>query len=409
MLKVQYLKTENLRPWPENPRKNDHAVEVVAKSIKAFGFNVPIVCDHNFVIVAGHTRWKAAKSLSLAEVPVVVVELSDPQRRAFSVADNKTAEIADWDFPGLRQILKGLESDEVSLDAIGFSNEELRRILDDDDAKENIPAIAEKTEIRFGDRFELGSHRLICGDSREPSSIHLGVDERPVDHIFGGPPYFNQREYAQWSSYDEYLTDMQKIIVNCFDNLKDGGVVTWNIANGVETDHNHVAHHASMFEDAGFRFLDTIVWVKPHANYSVPRNLHIQRNHLYYPALRWEALLVYQKPGPLTRMTDQSARYMADHHSDVWEVAPVTKQQESYGHPAVCPVELPYRSILAYAGPKSARILEPFGGSGTTLIAAEMAGRSAILVERKPEYCDVILRRWQKFTGMPTRRIETRT
>ena len=114
-----------LRPWEDNPRLNDHAVAAVAKSISTFGFNVPILCDQNSTIIAGHTRWKAAKKLGMQHVPVIVLRMSDSQRRAFSVADNKTAQLADWDIPRLTDVLEGLRSEEVDLNSLGFLGSEL--------------------------------------------------------------------------------------------------------------------------------------------------------------------------------------------------------------------------------------------------------------------------------------------
>jgi ParB/RepB/Spo0J family partition protein len=109
MLQVREVEISELKPWEQNPRLNDHAVEAVARSIRSFGFNVPILCDHNLTIVAGHTRWKAAHMIDMKGVPVIILELTDAQRRAFALADNKTAEIADWDMPKLRTVLEELQ------------------------------------------------------------------------------------------------------------------------------------------------------------------------------------------------------------------------------------------------------------------------------------------------------------
>ena len=225
-----------------------------------------------------------------------------------------------------------------------------------------------------------------------------------VDHVFGGPPYFNQREYAHWDTYAAYLDDMRTITDHCHSILRDGGVIVRNIANGCSTHHDHASHHSRLLEEVGFHYLDTIIWVKTGANYAIPRNFHILRNHCYYPALQWEALLVFQKPGPMPKMTRDGAKYMSHCHTDVWEVPTVTNQLDNYGHPAVCPVEIPYRSIQAYTG-RGACVFEPFAGSGTTLIAAEKAGRKAFLVERMPLYCDMIVRRWETLTGEKATRI----
>ncbi len=219
-----------------------------------------------------------------------------------------------------------------------------------------------------------------------------------MDHVFGGPPYFNQRAYSHWDEYLVYLEDMRKIIQNCHDILKAGGVCVWNIANGCSTHHDHISHHSRLFEENSFQYLDTIIWKKTGANYAIPRNFHILRNSCYYPALEWEALLVYQKLGDMPKMTRDGREYMSKYHTDVWEIAAVTNQMEQFGHPAVCPVEIPYRSIQAYTG-SAASVFEPFGGSGTTLIAAEKAARKAYLMELNPAYCDVIVKRWETLTG----------
>ena len=167
---------------------------------------------------------------------------------------------------------------------------------------------------------------------------------------------------------------------------------------GAALTNGHVSHHSRLFEESGFRYLDAIIWKKTGANYAVPRNFHILRNGYYYPALGWEALLVYQKPGQMPKMTREGQIYMSKFHTDVWEIPAITNQMERYGHPAVCPVEIPYRSIQAYTGSGDS-IFEPFGGSGTTLIAAEKASRSAYAMERNPAYCDVIVKRWETLTG----------
>ena len=129
MLKIQQMEPSMLDPWEDNPRINDEAVDAVAKSIKSFGFNVPILCDQQFTIIAGHTRWKAAKKIGMKSVPVIMLELSEAQRDAFAVADNKTGEIADWDYPRLRKILEKLKCKKIDLPSLGYSQGELQALL----------------------------------------------------------------------------------------------------------------------------------------------------------------------------------------------------------------------------------------------------------------------------------------
>lgn len=400
MLKVQEIEPGNLHPWEGNPRVNEHAVDAVAESIRSFGFNVPILCDQNLTIIAGHTRWKAAQKLGAEKVPVIVVEMTDAKRRAFAIADNKTAEIADWDFPKLKEVLEELRSEDVDIKSLGFSDEEIRRLILYENDNENIVPEVDNMSVvtQLGDIYVLGNHRLLCSDSRDKDSVMLLTEGRSIDHVFGGPPYFNQRAYSHWEEYQAYLKDMRKIIQNCRDILKDGAICVWNIANGCSTHHDHISHHSKLFEETGFRYLDTIIWKKTGANYAIPRNFHILRNSCYYPALEWEALLVYQKPGDMPKMTREGRDYMSRYHTDVWEIPAVTNQVEQFGHPAVCPVEIPYRSIQAYTGGNDS-IFEPFGGSGTTLIAAEKASRKAYVMELNPAYCDVIIKRWETLTS----------
>jgi DNA modification methylase len=401
MLTIKEIAVDMLKPWEHNPRVNDHAVDSVANSIETFGFNVPILCDQNHTIIAGHTRWKAAKKLALDKVPVITIEMSDARRKAFSVADNKTSEIADWDFIKLRDILKELKNEDFDMLSIGFSKDEMRRLILEQRANEDTaPQVSDQQRTRKGDIWKLGEHTLLCGDSRDLVSVNAITDNKQVDHIFAGPPYFNQREYAQWTNYKDYVADMRRIAINCKEILKDGGVVMWNIANDCSSNIDLTGHNSRILEESGFSYLDTIIWLKTGGNFGNPRNFHIRRNGRYYPAFQWEALLVYQKPGEMPKMSRDGKCYMLKHQTNVWEIPSVTNQVETYGHTAVCPVEIPYRSMLAYSG-EDALVFEPFGGSGTTLIAAEKAGRKAFLMEQHPAYCDIILARWEAYTSKP--------
>lgn len=399
MLTVQKVETSRLRPWAENPRLNDHAVDSVAKSIETFGFNVPILCDENMTIIAGHTRWKAAKRLGMPRVPVIVLGMSEKQRRAFSIADNRTAELADWDLPLLRDALEELRCEDVELPDIGFSDEDLRILLDSASWNEDaVPDVPHEAETQSGDLFQLGKHRLLCGDSTRADDIAVLIDGRGIDLVFASPPCFNQKLYAQWQKYEAYLADMRKVVHNSRRLLKDGAVAVWHVANDSSSNHDLTGHHSELLENSGLIYVDTIAWIKSRANYSTRRNTHIRRNRYYYPAFQWEALLVFRDPhGKMPKMTHEGARYMANYHTNVWQLSPMANQIALFGHPAVSPVELPYRAIQAYTG-SEALVFEPFGGSGTTLIAAEKAGRTAFLVERIPAYCDQVIKRWETMT-----------
>jgi DNA modification methylase len=399
MLKIKEVKIDKLQPWDKNPRVNDHAVEAVSKSIETFGFNVPIICDQNYTIIAGHTRWKAATKLEMHTVPVTQIEMTESMRKGFAIADNKTGEIADWDFSELRKIIREIVGDEIEISSLGFSDEDVRNLFPVDEIQENsLPQISGEIKSATGDLWTLDQHKLFCGDSRDFSSVRKGFQNDEIDLVYGGPPYWNLRQYSHWENFDDYLNDMSKVIENCFSHLKEGGIIVWNIGN-LSTEHiDLTAHHSLLLQNCGFQYLDTIAWTKSTANFSVMRNAHIARNKMYYPTFQWEALLVFQKPGKMPKMTAQGAKYMSNFQSNVWEIPSVPNRIKRFGHPDVCPVELPYRCIQAYTG-KNARVFEPFGGSGTTLIAAEKAGRQAFLVEQRPDYCDIIIKRWEDQTG----------
>jgi len=268
MLQIEEFSPLDLHPWEQNPRINDHAVDVVAKSIEAFGFNVPILCDQNMTIIAGHTRWKAATKLGLQKAPVIVLEMTDEQRKAFSVADNKTAEIADWDFPRLRDVLKELQSEDFDLHNLGFSDADLRRILlqaevDEDD----VPSVPAERQTCYGDLWALGPHRLLCGDARNSNDVNRLINGEKILHVFGGPPYFNLREYIQWDSFQGYMTDMHVIMKNCHDVMAEGAVIVWNIGNLSSQHLDLTSHHSLALEKVGFRYVDTIIWLKTGANF----------------------------------------------------------------------------------------------------------------------------------------------
>ena len=293
MLQVRQMRLADLKPWEDNPRANEEAVNAVSRSISTFGFNVPILCDQNQVIIAGHTRWKAAKQLALPTVPVIVLKMSDKERRAFSVADNKTAEIADWDLPKLKTVLAELDHAGINLDELGFSEEELRRYIAIEECDEDeIPlATARDSQTKPGELITLGAHQLLCGDSRYSDMVGTLTQGETIDHVFAGPPYFNQRGYAHWDRYEDYILDMKIVAGNCHDVLAEGGVLVWNIANESSSHHDHTSGHSALLAESGLRYLDTIIWAKRGANYASPRNCHIQRHRCYFPAHQWEALL----------------------------------------------------------------------------------------------------------------------
>ncbi|HPQ68170.1 MAG TPA: DNA modification methylase [bacterium] len=400
MLNVQEIDPAQLHVWEENPRINDHAVDAVAKSIKQFGFNVPILCDQNHMIVAGHTRWKAAQKLGLRTVPVIQLEMTEAQRKAFAVADNKTAELADWDWPKLRDVFAELQKEDVDLQDLGFSNEELNRILDPDFDENQISLINTSSKINIGDLFQLGQHRLICGDASEDNIWQQIIPNTAIDLIIASPPRFNNLGLGKWGNISEYLSDIERVVQNLGNKLSPGGIVHWNIGNPSNLNTNLAIKHANFFESVGLQYLEMLFLSRPYAAFSTKRNVQIQKNGYYYPAHQCNPIWVYQKRGKMPKMTREGKNYMSNFPTDFWEINYVANQMKKLGHPGVTPVELPYRAIQAYSS-KNSLIVDPFAGTGTTLIATEKAGQGRIanLIEINPVYCEIIIDRWQKYTG----------
>ena len=401
-MQVEMWSLDRIKPYENNPRINDDAVAPVVQSINEFGFRQPIVVDPDGVIIVGHTRWKAAKQMGLVHVPVIMIEMNDTQRRAFSIADNKTAELADWDMPRLHAILEDLRSEDLDLRHLGFTDADLRRILFDADPNEDdVPEIPKVARTKPGQMFALGEHRLICGDACDEATWKRLLQNRRIDVGISSPPRFNNLGMGCWTSYAGFCSDMGAAIECLVAHMRESGIVFWTSGNSGSIPSNFAGLYARLFESAGLEYLDTIAWVRPGANFRSKRVSHIRRDSTYYPARQWEPILVYRKPGGMmNKMLPEGRQYMLDHQTDVWEVASVNRPSDTLDHPTVAPVEIPYRALHSYSAGGDV-VVDPFAGSGTTLMAAEKAGagRTALLMEISPLFCDVIIQRWQGCTG----------
>lgn len=187
-------KLEELKPYENNPRKNDEAVEYVANSIKEFGFKVPIIIDKNGVIIAGHTRYKASQQLGLEKVPCIIADdLTEEQIKAFRLADNKVSEKAEWNFDLLEQEIAEIQNIDMSMfdfDLSSLDTEEEKEIIEDE-----VPEIPEEPKAKYGDIYQLGNHRLMCGDSTKEEDVIKLIKNEKIDMIFTDPPYRNEFRY----------------------------------------------------------------------------------------------------------------------------------------------------------------------------------------------------------------------
>ncbi len=390
--KIEQWPTAKLLPYARNARTHsDEQVAQIAASIAEFGFTNPILAGSDGIIVAGHGRLAAAQKLGLEIVPVVVLDhLTPTQRRALVIADNRIAENAGWDEAILRIELEALMGEGFDLDITGFDADALAELIAGDEPdnegqtdEDAVPEVSETPISRPGDVWIMGPHRLLCDDATVAESYDALLQGAPVDMVFTDPPY--NVNYA--NSAKDKMRGKDRAILN--DNLGDGfydfllAALTQMVANCrggiyVAMSSSELDVLQSAFRAAGGKWSTFIIWAK---NTFALGRADYQRQ--YEPIL-------YGWPEGAQR------HWCGDRdQGDVWQIK---KPQKNDLHPTMKPVELVERAIRNSSRPGNV-VLDPFGGSGTTLIAAEKSGRVARLIELDPKYVDVIVRRWENFTG----------
>ncbi len=394
---VEHWPLQRLIPYARNARTHDDGqVSQIAGSIAEFGFVNPILVGDDNVIIAGHGRLMAAQQLGLETVPVIVLRhLTEAQRRALVIADNKIAENAGWNAELLKLELGDLQDLGFDLDVIGFSDEELDELLGledesghtDDDA---VPEVEEEPVSKTGDLWLLGEHRLLCGDATRREELESLMAGDLADMAFTDPPY--NVDYG--NSAKDKLRGKNRRILN--DNLGADFHAFLEAALGnllaVTKGACYVAMSSSeldtlqrAFREAGGKWSTFIIWAKN--TFTLGRSDY-QR--------QYEPILYGWREG-------------ADHYwcgardqGDVWFF---NKPVKNDLHPTMKPVELVERAIRNSSKSRDI-VLDLFGGSGSTLIACEKTGRRARVMELDPKYVDVIIRRWQEYTGEQARRAE---
>ena len=389
---IERWSTDKLVPYARNARTHsEEQVAQIAASIVEFGFTNPILAGSDGVIVAGHGRLAAAQKLGLDTVPVVVLDhLTPTQRRALIIADNRIAENAGWDDAMLRIELQSLQEDGFNLDITGFDADALAEIMageettvDGNTDEDAVPELSETPISRLGDVWILGEHRLVCGDATQASSYGQLLAGERVQMIWSDLPY--NVNYA--NSAKDKLRGKHRPILN--DNLGEGFYDFVFDALSLMLPHCDGAVYIAMssseldtlqaaFRAAGGKWSTFIIWAKH--TFTLGR-ADYQR--------QYEPILYGWPEGG-------SRHWCGDRdQGDVWNIK---KPARNDLHPTMKPVELMERSIRNSSRPGDV-VLDCFGGSGSTLIAAEKAGRRCFMMELDPKYCDVIVRRWQEFSG----------
>ncbi len=429
-MKIEQREIATIQPYENNPRINEGAVEAVATSIREFGFRQPIVVDTDGVIICGHTRLLAAKSLDLAKVPVhVAKDLTPEQVKALRIADNKTAELAQWDMDLLPIELADLQGMDFDLEAMGFSPDELAKLfntdvndgLTDPDA---VPEPPDEAITQRGDLWILGDHRLLCGDSSLPEDLDRLLDGQPIHMANCDPPYnvsveprSNNAIAAGNSSFKQ--THHQKLDLarhpekanptskkmrakdrplendfvsdEAFDEMLNawfGNISRVLVPGGsfyIWGGYANLGNYPGPLKEAELYFSQGIVWDKQHP--VLTRKDYMGAFEICFYGWREGAGHKFYGPNNAT---------------DLWHLKKVNPQ--SMVHLTEKPVELATRAILNSSKP-GANVLDLFGGSGSTLIGCEQTGRKAFLMELDPPYCDVIVQRWAEFTGKDPVRI----
>jgi DNA modification methylase len=410
-LKVRYQNIDALKPYAGNARTHsDKQIVQIAASIGKFGFNNPVLVDADNRIVAGHGRVEAAKRLGLTNVPTIRLDhLSDAERRAYVIADNKLAELAGWDREILRiefQGLAGLDLD-FDLEITGFETAELDLLLDEggaaatEDAADEVPPVAPGSPVtRPGDLWLLGEHRLLCGDARSAEAYAQLMPGETARMIFTDPPYNVQidghvggsgkvkhREFAMASgemSRDEFTRFLTDVLGNMAAAGCDGSI------HFICMDWRHMTEVLAAGDAVYDELKNLIVWAKTNGGMGT-----------FYRS-RHELIFVFKK-GKAAHVNTFGLGETGRYRTNVWDYPGVNtfrsgRDDELAMHPTVKPVALVADAIKDVSR-RGHIVLDAFGGSGTTLIAAEKTGRKARLLELDPAYCDVICRRFEAYTG----------
>lgn len=396
-LKVEYRKVADLIPYARNARTHsDEQVSRIAGSIQEFGWTNPILVDGTNGILAGHGRLAAARKLGMSEVPVIeLAGLSKTQKRAYILADNKLALDAGWDDELLKVELEELKLEGVELDDIGFSSEELDDLLtvdDSDDSDEpDIPEPKPDPVSKRGDVWTLGVHRVMCGDSCSATDIPKLVGGGRVNLYLTDPPYnvaYEGKTKDALTIENDSMEDgaFRQFLVDAFSMadtvLEPGGV--FYIWHADSEGYNF----RGACRDVGWKVRECLIWNK---NAFVLGRQDYQWKH--------EPCLYGWKDGA-------SHEWYSDRSQTT--VIDCDRPMRNGEHPTMKPVEL-FRYLMENSSKKGDVVFDSFGGSGTTLVAAEETGRVAYLMELDPVYVDVIIKRWQEMTGLEAVRDDGKT
>jgi DNA modification methylase len=389
-LQIEYIDVERLIPYVNNPRNNKNAVDKVAGSIKEFGFKNPVIVDKDMVIVAGHTRLLAARKLGLKDVPIIRVEdLTPEQVKAFRIADNKVAEFAEWDAEMLAIEFEELRLADFDLELTGFDLDDINALSKEDNEIIEDEFDEEPPEVlitKRGDIWLLGNHRLHCGDSTSEEDVKRLMDGSLAKMVFTDPPWNvnygavkegNEQGYKPRTIMNDFMgtDDFKEFMNGAFRSMNiasENGAMTYVVMSAQEWGNMMLTLAMN-----NYHWSSTIIWNKDHLVLS-RKDYHTKYEPIWYG---WK-----EGDSRLCPLQDRK-------QSDVWDIDRPTRSDE---HPTMKPVELLAKAINN-SSKTNDNVLDLFGGSGTTLIAAEQCNRKCFMMELDPKYCDVIVNRYVAF------------
>jgi len=387
-LKIDYISTSNLVPYENNSRTHSkEQVEQIKRSMTEFGFTNPILIDENNGIIAGHGRLQAAQELGIKLVPTILLEgLTEAQRKAYVIADNNLALNAGWDLDVLKLEIEGLGELDFDIDLLGFDDDFLAGLMEEEPAdgltdEDEVPELEDDPVTVEGDVWILGNHRLMCGDSTKIDAVEKLMDGQKADLWLTDPPYNvayegKTKDALKIQNDSQSDLDFRQFLRDCYVAadfvMKEGAVFyIWHADS-----EGYNFRGAAM--DAGWKVRQCLIWKK--------QTLVMGRQDYHW---KHEPCLYAWKEGA-------GHLWAADRKQTT--ILEFDRPSKSVEHPTMKPVELfEYQLLNNTKG--SDLVLDSFGGSGTTMIAAEKNNRYSRLMELDPKYCDVIIKRWQDFTG----------
>ncbi len=411
MQNTQMLDIDLVKPYEKNAKKhNKKQIEQVANSIREFGFNQPLVVDSKNVLIVDHGRLEAARLLGMTEVPVIKVNLTKQKANAYRLADNKLNE-SDWDMDLVIQELKDLAGEDFDIELTGFGKDLILELKDNDD---EVPELPKKARSQLGDVFELGKHRVICGDSTSQKDINILMGGVQADMVFTDPPYnvdysgrgktTSNKIMNDKMSPSQFIEFLTQAFARFAESTKKGAAFYVFHSSSTQTDFEK-AMNANDIE-----VRNQIIWNKPTASMGWG-DYRWKHEPFFYAGFSKTKMKFYgdRTHSTVVEIPEDESKAIAwlrrqkmiekEGKTSVW-----TMKRESvngYVHPTQKPVEL-----IMYALTNSSKeddiVLDLFGGSGATLIACEKMGRVAYLSELDPKYVDTIITRYCEYTGKNT-------